>query len=232
MKKSLLALVVAGSFVLAGCSSSGSAGSSDGDYVVDRPQPQVPVIPDVDNSPEWGVDIGDPIERPEVVDPEFDMPVPSIPDIDSTPEWGLDTGNTPDRNPPTWSGPDNSGNTPDRLPPVWGGPEMPPIDNGPEASYTISGNTITDANGNIYNITEVNWHGQAMTVVDQEGNEYDVQVVRQGVYEGDFSIVINGEPIVIGRDTVQGGPRPLMENADSSIDRSAIRDSIRARLNK
>jgi len=232
MKKSLIALVVAGSFVLAGCSSSGSAGSSDGDYVVDRPQPQVPVIPDIDNSPEWGLDTGNNPDRPEPVDPEFGLPTPSIPDIDNTPDWGLDTGNTPDRNPPTWSGPDNSGNTPDRLPPVWGGPEMPPIDNGPEAGYTISGSTVTDANGNTYTITDVSWHGQSIILEDQDGNEYYVAVIRQGEYEGDFGIVIDGESIIIGRDTVQGGPRPLIENADSSIDRNSVRDAIRARLNK
>lgn len=41
MKKSLIALVVASSFVLAGCSSSGGAGvgSQDGDFVVDALSP-------------------------------------------------------------------------------------------------------------------------------------------------------------------------------------------------
>ncbi|MDA0129626.1 hypothetical protein OH458_16275 [Vibrio sp. MarTm2] len=232
MKKSVIALVITGSLALAGCSSSGSAGSSNGDNVVDRPQPQVPVIPDIDNSPEWGLDTGNNPDRPEPVDPDFGLPTPSIPDIDNTPDWGLDTGNTPDRNPPMWSGPDNSGNTPDRLPPVWGGPEMPPIDNGPEASYTISGKTITDQNGNVYEIQSVNWHGQAMVVTDNDGNVYEVQIERQGIYEGDFTVFFNGQAITIGRDTVQGGPRPLMEGSDSSIDRNSIRDAVRARLNK
>ncbi|MEH0758589.1 hypothetical protein H4F20_02755 [Vibrio sp. 16] len=232
MNKSVIALVITGSLALTGCSSSGSAGSSNGDNVVDRPQPQVPVIPDIDNSPEWGIDVGDPIERPEVVDPEFDMPVPSIPDIDNTPDWGLDTGNTPDRVPPTWSGPDNSGNTPDRLPPVWGGPELPPIDNGPEVTYTIKGNVITDVHGNTYEITSVDWFGQEMVVTDKDGNEYQVRIERQGIYEGDFTVFLNGQAISISGDAVQGGPRPLMEGSDSSIDRNSIRDAVRARLNK
>lgn len=182
MKKSVIALVITGSLALAGCSSSGSAGSSNGDNVVDRPQPQVPVIPDIDNSPEWGVE------------------------------------------------PDH---TPDRLPPIWSGPtELPPIDNGPEAAYTIKGNVITDVHGNTYEITSVDWHGQAMVVTDKDGNVYEVQIERQGIYEGDFTVFFNGQAISIGGDTVQGGPRPLMESADSSIDRNSIRDAVRARLNK
>jgi hypothetical protein len=152
--------------------------------------------------------------------------------MDDSPEWGLDTGNVPDRLPPTWAGPDNSGNTPDRLPPVWGGPEMPPIDNGPEAGYTISGSTITDANGNVFTIKDVNWHGQSMIIEDQDGNEHYVSIIRQGEYEGDFGVVIDGESIIIGGDTIQGGLRPFMETETPSIDRDALRDSIRARLNK
>lgn len=187
MNKSLLATIVSASLFLAGCSSSGD--SSNGG-------PGDPVIPDIDNSPEWGLDIGD---APDwgLTDPDFGLSTPSIPD---------------------------------RLPPIWGGPEVPEIDNGPETSYTISGNTITDANGNVFNITDVNWHGQEMTVQDQEGNEYRVSVIRQGELEGDFGVVINGKPIIIGGDTVQGGPRPLMENSGQAIDRSAIRDSIRSHL--
>ena len=205
MNKSLLAIIVTGSLMLAGCSSSGgSGGTNDGDSVVDRPQP---------------------------VDPEFGLPVPSIPDIDNTPEWGLDMGNAPER--PIPADPDwglDMGNAPDRLPPMWGGPEVPEIDNGPEASYTISGNTITDANGNSFLITDVNWHGQSMMVQDKDGNEYYVNIIRQGEYEGDFGIVVDGEAIIIGGDAVQGGPRPMMESSDRAIDHSSIRDSIRSRL--
>lgn len=208
MNKSLLAVVVSGALLLSGCSSSSDSSGSG------QTNPGNPVIPDIDNSPEWGVDVGD---APDwgIADPEFGLPVPSVPDIDNTPDWGIDTGTS----------------TPDRLPPVWGGPEMPPIDNGPEASYTISGNTITDANGNIFTITEVSWHGQEMKVQDQDGNIYEVAIMRQGEFEGDFGIYFNGESILIGGDTVQGGLRPLMENSGSGVDRNTIRDSIRSRLN-
>lgn len=195
MNKSILALVVSGSLLLAGCSSSDGAGSTDGNPV-DRPEPVLPSIPDMDDSPEWGLEI------------------PSIPDMDDSPEWGLDMGNAPDR-----------------LPPVWGGPEIPPIDNGPEAGYTISGNTITDANGNTFEITSVDWRDQAMIIQDEDGNEYRVGIIRQGEYEGDFGVVIDGESIIIGGDTVQGGLRPMMENGGQSIDRNSIRDAVRARLN-
>ncbi|WP_394134184.1 hypothetical protein [Aliivibrio fischeri] len=208
MNKSLLAVVVSGALLLSGCSSSSDSSGSG------QTNPGNPVIPDIDNSPEWGLDVGD---TPDwgLADPEFGLPVPSIPDIDNTPDWGIDTGTS----------------TPDRLPPVWGGPEMPPIDNGPEAGYTISGSTITDANGNIFTITEVNWHSQAMVVKDQDGNEYEVEIARQGKYEGDFIVFFNGQSIVISGDSVQGGPRPLMENTGQNIDRNTIRDSIRSRLN-
>ncbi|MGN2671077.1 hypothetical protein [Aliivibrio fischeri] len=207
MNKSLLAVVVSGALLLSGCSSSSDSSGSG------QTNPGNPVIPDIDNSPEWGLDVGD---TPDwgLADPEFGLPVPSIPDIDNTPDWGLDTGNTPDR-----------------LPPVWGGPEMPPIDNGPEASYTISGSTITDTNGNIFVIKNVDWHGQSMIVQDQDGNDHYVSIIRQGDYEGNFGIVIDGESIIIGGDTVQGGLRPFMENSSPEIDRNTIRDSIRARLN-
>ncbi len=207
MNKSLLAVVVSGALLLSGCSSSSDSSGSG------QTNPQTPVIPDIDNSPEWGVDVGD---APDwgLTDPDFGLPTPSIPDIDNTPDWGLDTGNTPDR-----------------LPPVWGGPEMPPIDNGPEASYTISGSTITDTNGNIFVIKDVNWHSQAMVVQDQDGNKYTVDIIRQGKYEGDFAVFFNGQSIVISGDSVHGGLRPFMENSSPEIDRNTIRDSIRSRLN-
>lgn len=192
MKKSLITLVVAGSFVLAGCSSSGSSDVNDRDI-----------------DPEWGV-----------------VPPPVQPPMDDSPEWGLDIGNAPD-----WGVPD-TGYTPDRLPPVWGGPEMPPIDNGPEAGYTISGTTITDMNGNVYEIQSVEWMDQTFIVSDSAGNLIHVSISRHGDNEGDFTMTIDGETINIGGDTVQGGPRPFMENSNSSIDHKSIRDTVRARLNK
>ncbi|CAM3967756.1 hypothetical protein [Vibrio neonatus] len=188
MNKCFLAIIMSSTLALTGCSSSGTSSGADS---------QTPSIPDMDNSPEWGLDMGSTPDR-DPVDPNFGLPTASVPD---------------------------------RLPPVWGGPGMPEIDNGPEASYTISGNTITDADGNAYSITNVNWHGQTMTVEDKDGNEYYVEVLRQGEFEGDFGIIVDGESIIIGRDTVQGGPRPLMESSDSTIERSAVRDAIRARLN-
>ncbi|MGF1720773.1 hypothetical protein L4D20_12110 [Vibrio kyushuensis] len=189
MKKTLMVTIVSVALALTGCSS-----SSDSNGVT----PQKPSIPDMDDSPQWGLDLGD------------------------TPDWGLAD--------PDFGIPDVE-NTPDRLPPVWGGPEMPPIDNGPEASYTIDGNTITGADGKTYLISSVDWHGQGMTVLDKEGNEYNVSVVRQGDYEGDFGVVVDGESIIIGGDTVQGGLRPLMETSKPAINRDSIRDSIRSRLN-
>lgn len=190
MNKSFLVIIMSSAFALAGCSSSGDSSNAN---------PVNPSIPDIDNSPEWGLDL----------------------DMGNTPDWGLtdpDFGLAPP-------------SIPDRLPPVWGGPEMPEVDNGPEAGYTVSGSTITDASGNIFTITDVNWVNQAMTVEDKDGNEYLVDVIRQGKYDGDFRLFVNGQPIVIGRDTVQGGLRPMMENTERSIDRNTIRNSIRTRLN-
>ncbi|CAH0525685.1 hypothetical protein [Vibrio hippocampi] len=189
MKTPIFAILVSASLILTGCSSSNDSTGSN---------PSTPVLPDLDDSPQWGLDFGD------------------------TPDWGIVD--------PDFGIPDTE-NTPDRLPPVWGGPEMPPIDNGPEAAYTISGNTITDAHGNTYLISDVDWHGQTMVVLDKEGNEYHVSIIRQGEFEGDFGIIINGESIIIGGDALQGGLRPMMEGSQPSIDRNSIRDSIRARLN-
>lgn len=189
MNRYFFTLVVSASVALVGCSSSGSSSTSG---------PGNPTLPIEDDSPQWGLDMGD------------------------TPDWGLVD--------PDFGVPD-TGETPDRLPPVWGGPELPPIDNGPEAGYTISGNTVTDANGNVYNITSVDWHEQSMKLVDEEGNEYHVSIIHQGEYEGDFGIVIDGESIIIGGDAVSGGLRPMMEGTTPSLDRNSIRETIRARLN-
>jgi len=130
MKKSLIALVVAGSLVLAGCSSSGGvAGDS-----------QSPTIPDIDNSPEWGLDTGNLPSRPEPVDPGFGVAVPSQPPVDNapdrptpdmgdTPDWGLDMGNAPDRPEPT---------DPDFGVAV---PTQPPVDNAPDRPTPDMGDT-------------------------------------------------------------------------------------------
>lgn len=96
MKKTLVALVVAGSFVLAGCSSSDSA-RTGGDYVPDRPEPVDPGFgigteidrptPDFGDTPDWNAPDNNP-DRPEPADPDFgigtevDRPTP---DVDNTP---------------------------------------------------------------------------------------------------------------------------------------------------
>lgn len=188
MKRYILTLTILA--LLTGCSSSDNSPSSS--------NPNKPTIPDIDNSPEWGLDTGD------------------------TPDWGLVD--------PEFGVPD-TGESPDRLPPVWGGPELPPIDIGPEPVYSINGNIVTDAQGNSYTITDINWHGQEMVVEDEHGNQYEVSVIRQGKYEGDFGVIIDGEPVIIGRDTVTGGLRPFMETDGPSINRESIRDAIRSRLN-
>lgn len=189
MKRITLTMTIFAAALLTGCSSSGSSSTNES---------QKPTLPDIDDSPSWGLDMGD---APDwgIVDPDFGIP--------------------------------DTGEAPNRLPPVWGGPDLPPIDNGPVAGYTISGESITDSNGNVFTITNINWHGQSMIIEDKDGNEYRVDIIRQGEYEGDFGIVIDGESIIIGRDTVDGGLRPLMESTPSSIDHSAIRDSIRSLLN-
>ncbi|MEZ8026598.1 hypothetical protein [Enterovibrio norvegicus] len=77
MKKTLLALILGSTFVVAGCSSSNHGNN---DHVVDRPEPTdpsfgiplIPTIPDIDDSEK---------QRP---------------DLDTSPEWGLDIGDTPD----------------------------------------------------------------------------------------------------------------------------------------
>lgn len=196
MKKSLITLIVAGSFALAGCSS-GGPGHNDAD-------------------PDWGV-------TPPAVQPPVDDNSPERPQADGTPDWGIDTA-------PDWGL--DIGNTPDRVPPVWGGPGLPSIDNGPETAYTVSGNKITDNHGNVFEITDIDWFDQTMNVKDADGNNYYVSIHRQGNYEGDFAVTINGETIHIGRDAVRGGLQPLVETPSSTIDRDTVRDAIRSRLNK
>lgn len=119
MKKSLIALVVAGSFVLAGCSSSGGAGSHDGDFIVDRPEPVDPGFgigtevdrpqPDMGDTPDWGLDspVDRPMpdlspdrpepdytpDRPEPADPSFGITPDDVPDRPEPvdPSWGIST---------------------------------------------------------------------------------------------------------------------------------------------
>ncbi|MDC5822996.1 hypothetical protein [Vibrio europaeus] len=126
MKKSLIALVVASSFVLAGCSSSGGVeGGTEStpqrpapvdpewgiapDDIPHRPEPIDPGFgigteidrpqPDMGDTPDWGLD--SPVDRPEPTDPNFGVQVPTQPPVDNEPErpnpdFGEDM--------PTWGG--------------------------------------------------------------------------------------------------------------------------------
>ncbi|EIO3978959.1 TPA: hypothetical protein RQJ54_002742 [Vibrio vulnificus] len=205
MKKSLMSLVITSSLVLAGCSSSANnAGHSGTEATPDR-------LPPVWHSPEDAVNTPD--RHP--------------------PLWGgpTDDGNTPDRQPPLWGGPTDDGNTPDRLPPTWNEPEQPPMWNSPLYSYVIDGDKITDANGNEYTISREYWNGHEFTVQDKDGNVYWVRRLTDGEHSGNFAVFHNGEIIYVGGDTVKGGIAPALEAAKPKLDRQAVRDTIRARIN-
>ncbi|HAU8283870.1 TPA: hypothetical protein I7151_12890 [Vibrio vulnificus] len=208
MKKSLMSLVITSSLVLAGCSSSANnAGHSGTEATPDR-------LPPVWHSPEDAVNTPD--RHP--------------------PLWGgpTDDGNTPDRQPPLWGGPTDDGNTPDRLPPTWNDPEQPPMWNSPLYSYVIDGDKITDANGNgnEYTISREYWNGHEFTVQDKDGNVYWVRRLTDGEHSGNFAVFHNGEIIYVGGDTVKGGIAPALEAAKPKLDRQAVRDTIRARINQ
>lgn len=207
MNKSLLATVVSASLFLAGCSSSGD--SSNGG-------PGDPVIPDIDGSPEWGLDI-------EAVIPDIDNSPewgidnkPVIPDIDNSPEWGIDAG----PGEPVIPDLDDS--------PEWGidagpgEPAIPDIDNSPEWGLD-AGNTpdwgVVDPDfglptASIPDRLPPIWGGPEMPEIDNSPT---------------ISHTISGSSIM-SADMVQDGSRPLMENSGQAIDRSAIRDSIRSHL--
>ncbi|HAS6052762.1 TPA: hypothetical protein I7122_08460 [Vibrio vulnificus] len=206
MKKSLMSLVITSSLVLAGCSSSANnAGHSGTEATPDR-------LPPVWHSPEDAVNTPD--RHP--------------------PLWGgpTDDGNTPDRQPPLWGGPTDDANAPDRLPPTWNDPEQPPMWSSPLYSYVINGDKITDANGNEYTISREHWISNEFTVQDKDGNVYWVRRVTSGEHIGNFAIFHNGDVIYVGGDTVKGGIAPALEAAKPKLDRQAVRDTIRARINQ
>ncbi|MCG6305561.1 hypothetical protein [Vibrio vulnificus] len=206
MKKSLITLVITSSLVLAGCSSSANnAGGSGADATPDR-------LPPVWHSPEDAINTPD--RQP--------------------PLWGGPTndGNTPDRQPPLWSGPTDDGNVPDRLPPTWNDPEQPPMWNSPLYSYVIDGDKIIDANGNEYTISREYWNSHEFTVQDKDGNVYWVRRVTEGEHSGGFAVFHKGDVIYVGGDTVKGGISPAMEASKPKLDRQAVRDTIRARINQ
>ncbi|MDS1862227.1 hypothetical protein QX220_11280 [Vibrio vulnificus] len=151
-----------------------------------------------------------------------------LPPVWHSPE---DAVNTPDRQPPLWGGPTDDGNPPDRLPPTWNEPEQPPMWNSPLYSYVIDGDKITDANGNEYTISREYWNGHEFTVQDKDGNVYWVRRLTDGEHSGNFAVFHNGEIIYVGGDTVKGGIAPALEAAKPKLDRQAVRDTIRARIN-
>ncbi|BAC93498.1 hypothetical protein [Vibrio vulnificus YJ016] len=223
MKKSLMSLVITSSLVLAGCSSTANNTSHSGtEATPDR-------LPPVWHSPEEAVNTPD-RHPPLWGGPTDDGNTPDR----QPPLWGgpTDDGNTPDRQPPLWGGPTDDGNAPDRLPPTWNDPEQPPMWNSPLYSYIIDGDKITDANGNEYNIVRKLWNGHDYVIQDKDGNEYMVRYMTQGKYEGNFEIYYNDKLIHIGGDTVKGGIAPALEAAKPKLDRQAVRDTIRARINQ
>lgn len=206
MKKSLMSLVITSSLVLAGCSSSANnAGHSGTEATPDR-------LPPVWHSPE------DAVNTPDRQPPLWDGPT--------------DDGHTPDRQPPLWGGPTDDANAPDRLPPTWNDPEQPPMWSSPLYSYVINGDKITDANGNEYTISREHWISNEFTVQDKDGNVYWVRRVTSGEHIGNFAIFHNGDVIYVGGDTVKGGIAPALEAAKPKLDRQAVRDTIRARINQ
>ncbi|MCA4023699.1 hypothetical protein JKP27_19585 [Vibrio vulnificus] len=205
MKKSLMSLVITSSLVLAGCSSTANNTSHSGtEATPDR-------LPPVWHSPE------DAVNTPDRQPPLWDGPT--------------DDGHTPDRQPPLWGGPTDDANAPDRLPPTWNDPEQPPMWSSPLYSYVINGDKITDANGNEYTISREHWISNEFTVQDKDGNVYWVRRVTSGEHIGSFAVFHNGDVIYVGGDTVKGGIAPALEAAKPKLDRQAVRDTIRARIN-
>ncbi len=147
MKKSLIALVVASSFVLAGCSS--SSGTDAG--TESTPQRPAPVDPEfgIDTTPSWGVD----------TTPDWGQP-PVQPPIDDTPDWG---GIAP---PPVQPPIDNN---PDRPEPDYGDT---PGWGGENGDIQIDHNGVVYFNGEQYQYTGYDEMGQEFLFVDKEGVEF------------------------------------------------------------
>lgn len=190
MKKSLLALIVAGSFALAGCSSSGGAGNSDADRDVDPEFGVTPPAyqPPMDDSPEWGVDttpdwgIDTPPQRPQ-------------PDFGDTPEWGVDT--TPDWGvePPLDRPQPDFGDTPE-----WGvvpPPVQPPVDDntpdrpqpdfgdtpgwgGEVGDIHVDGDGVIRYDGSHFQITGYDEMTKEFTILDSEGDKLFARVLEDG----------------------------------------------------
>lgn len=163
MKKSLLALIVAGSFALAGCSSSGNTAGS-----------QSPTLPDIDNSPERPQpDFGDtPVwglgpSQPPIDDnsPERPQPAPDTDwGIDTTPDWGLAPSQPPVDNTPERPQPD-FGDTPD-----WG----------VIGDIHIDGDGVIRFEGNQYQVTGYDEMTQEYTIRAPDGDLAYARVLDDG----------------------------------------------------
>ncbi|EEX91541.1 hypothetical protein VIOR3934_17798 [Vibrio orientalis CIP 102891 = ATCC 33934] len=188
MKKSLLALIVAGSFVLAGCSSSGGAGNSDADRDVD---PEFGVTPpDFGETPDWGVP--DTEHTP-------DRPLPDhSPDwgVDTTPDWGLQPSQPPIDNAPDRPNPIDPDFGLDTTP-EWGlQPSQPPIDNAPDrpepdfgdtpgwggevGDIHVDGDGVIRYEGQNFQITGYDDSIKEFTIVDPNGVTLYARVMGDG----------------------------------------------------
>ncbi|RTZ15279.1 hypothetical protein EJ063_12525 [Vibrio aquaticus] len=177
MKKSLIALVVAGSFVLAGCSSSGGSGTSDRDvdpeWGVDTTPDwgQPPVQPPVDDTPDWGGVTPPPVQPP--VDNTPDRPQP---DFGETPDWGVDT--TPDWGvvPPPVQPPVDD-NTPDRPQPDFGDT---PDWGGVIGDIQIDGDGVIRFEGNQYQLIGYDEMDREYIIRDAEGELAYARITDDG----------------------------------------------------
>lgn len=160
MKKSLIALIVAGSFALAGCSSSGGSDVNDRDI-----------------DPEWGV-VPPPVQPP--VDNTPDRPQP---DFGDTPEWGLQPSQPPIDDTPDWGGV----TPPPAQPPIDNSPERPQPDfgdtpgwGGEEGDIQVDGNGVIRYEGKEYQITGYDEMDNEFTIVDPDGVTLYARVLDDG----------------------------------------------------
>jgi len=154
MKKSLIALIVASSFALAG-----------GSDVNDR---------DID--PEWGV-VPPPVQPP--VDNTPDRPQPETdPDfgVDTTPDWGLAPWQPPVDDTPDWGGvvpppvqPPVDDNSPERPQPDFGNT---PDWGGETGDIQVDHNGVIHFNGEQYQITGYDEMDREFQLVDKDGVEF------------------------------------------------------------
>ncbi|WP_244230783.1 hypothetical protein [Vibrio ouci] len=231
MKKSLIALIVAGSFALAGCSSSGGSDVNDRDIDPEWGVAPPPVQPPVDNSPDrpqadgtpdWGVDTTpdwglQPSQPP--VDNSPERPQPDVdPDfgVDTTPEWGLQPAQPPIDNSPERPQPD-FGDTPG-----WGG-EVGDIH--------VDGDGVIRFEGKEYQITGYSDRDKEFTITDPDGVTLYARVLddgRIGIIYNQKVYFLNGHRFAFAPDfdfgvdtTPDWGivPPPVQPPVDNTPDR-------------